>query len=80
MSLIKDMSKDELLALKKELEKKFDAFKAENHQLNMSRGKPSPQQLDITEKKVNKLKNFVNYDEIDVSNYRGLSGLRSCRE
>ncbi|MBR1737122.1 MAG: aminotransferase [Firmicutes bacterium] len=80
MSLIKDMSKDELLALKKELEQKFENFKAENHQLNMSRGKPSPEQLDITEKKLNGLKGFIAEDDIDVRNYGGLSGLKQCRE
>ena len=42
-----EMSREELLDLKKELDRKFDEIKAEGLALDMSRGKPAPDQLDL---------------------------------
>ena len=42
------MSKEELLALKSELEEKYEEVKSENLALDMSRGKPAAAQLDIS--------------------------------
>ena len=43
-----DMSKEELLALKESLNKEYAEAKAKGLALDMSRGKPSPAQLDLT--------------------------------
>ena len=43
-----EMSREELLDLKKELDRKFDEIKAEGLALDMSRGKPAPDQLDLS--------------------------------
>ena len=40
-----EMSREELLDLKKELDREFDEIKAEGLALDMSRGKPAPDQL-----------------------------------
>ena len=40
MAAYKDLSKEELLKEKKQLEKKYDQIKAQNLHLDMSRGKP----------------------------------------
>ena len=40
MTAYKDLSKDELKALKKELTRKFEEVKAKGLKLDMSRGKP----------------------------------------
>ena len=48
MTAYKDLSVEELLSLKSELEAKFAEIKAKNLKLDMSRGKPSKAQLDLS--------------------------------
>ena len=48
MTAYKDLSKDELKALKKELTRKFEEVKAKGLKLDMSRGKPSTEQLNLS--------------------------------
>ena len=43
------MSKDELLLEKEKLQKEYDEFAKQNLNINMTRGKPCKEQLDITE-------------------------------
>ena len=43
-----ELSKEELLQLKSELEAQFDEVKAKNLKLDMSRGKPSTEQLNLS--------------------------------
>lgn len=45
-----EMSREELLDLKKELDREFAEIKAEGLALDMSRGKPAPDQLDLSMK------------------------------
>ena len=46
--LYNQMSKEELVSLKGELEKKYEEVKSLGLSLDMSRGKPSADQLDLT--------------------------------
>ena len=48
MESYQNLSKEQLLALKSELEASYEEKKALNLQLDMSRGKPSPSQLDVS--------------------------------
>ena len=48
MKPYKEMSREELLTLKAELEKQFEDAKGKGLKLDMSRGKPAPAQLDMT--------------------------------
>lgn len=43
-----DMNKDEILALKKQWDEEYEKHKALKLELNMARGKPSPEQLDLS--------------------------------
>ena len=45
MTAYKDMSREELLELKSRLEKEFEDVKGKGLKLDMSRGKPSADQL-----------------------------------
>lgn len=47
MKAYKELSENELLALKEELNKEYEEAKAKGLKLDMSRGKPSPAQLDM---------------------------------
>ena len=67
MTAYKDFSKEELIAEKQALQKRFDEYKAMGLNLDMSRGKPSKEQLDLS---MDMLKP-VDYVEngFDVRNY-----------
>ncbi len=48
MTAYKDLSKEELLELKNDLEAQFAEIKAKGLKLDMSRGKPSTEQLNLS--------------------------------
>ena len=48
MKKYSDMSKEELLTLKAQLDKEYADIKAKGLALDMSRGKPSADQLDLS--------------------------------
>ena len=74
----KMMSKQELLSEQEALLKRFEEYKAMGLKLDMSRGKPSKEQLDLS---MDMLKP-IDYTEngFDVRNYGILDGLQSCKE
>lgn len=78
MSEYKMMSKQELLSEQEALLKRFEEYKAMELKLDMSRGKPSKEQLDLS---MDMLKP-IDYTEngFDVRNYGILDGLQSCKE
>ncbi len=83
MKEYKDLSKEELLQLKIELENKYDDMVALNLKLNMARGLPSAEQLDMEADFFNTLNpsvNFISEAGIDCRNYGELIGIREARE
>lgn len=78
MSEYKMMSKQELLSEQDALLKRFEEYKAMGLKLDMSRGKPSKEQLDLS---MDMLKP-IDYTEngFDVRNYGILDGIQSCKE
>lgn len=77
-----EMSREELLALKEELELQYEDAKGKGLKLDMSRGKPAPAQLDMTMPMMDIFnRDFDMRDEngIDVRNYGCLEGIVGAR-
>jgi aspartate/methionine/tyrosine aminotransferase len=77
MSDYTKMTKDELLAEQKELLERFENYKAMGLNLDMSRGKPSKEQLDLSMGMLEP----IDYTEngVDLRNYGILDGIPSCK-
>ena len=83
MKKYSELSKDELKNLKSELEKKVEEFKALDLKLDMSRGKPCKEQLDLSMgmlSVLDKNSNLICEDGVDCRNYGGLTGIKEARE
>lgn len=79
----KDMTKEQLLQEKESLQKEYDNYKAMGLKLDMSRGKPGKEQLDISERMldiVNSGTECKTRDGLDCRNYGLLDGIPSCKE
>ena len=75
-------TKDQLEEEFRIVTEQFDACKAKNLKLNMSRGKPSKMQLDVVEDilAITMTPEECQVDGVDVRNYGELSGLRCAKE
>ncbi len=83
MVAYKDLTVEELKALKSELEAKFAEFKAQNLKLDMSRGKPSKAQLDLSMGMMDVLSseaNLVCEEGVDCRNYGVLDGINEAKQ
>lgn len=78
MKTYKEMSREELLSEKASLEQRYNEFKARGLKLDMSRGKPCKEQLDLSVV-LNDVKDYVS-DGVDVRNYGMLDGIPSCKK
>ena len=77
-----DMTAQELREELKTVEAKYEELKGKNLSLNMARGKPGKEQLDLTNEMMDVLQSGSDYqcDGIDVRNYGNLDGLPSCKK
>lgn len=83
MTAYKDLSVEELKSLKKELEAQFAEIKAKNLKLDMSRGKPSKAQLDLSMGMMDVLSSEVDLtceEGVDCRNYGVLDGIREAKQ
>ena len=83
MTAYKDLSKEELLELKNGLEAQFTEVKARGLKLDMSRGKPSAEQLNLSMGMMDVLNSSANLiceDGVDCRNYGGLDGIREAKQ
>lgn len=83
MTAYKDLSKNELKALKKELTKKFEDVKAKGLKLDMSRGKPSTEQLNLSMGMMDVLtssSDLVCEEGVDCRNYGVLDGIKEAKQ
>lgn len=78
-----EMTKDELLKEQEMLKKEYDEFKALGLTLDMSRGKPAPEQLDISMGLLNALSpdsKMISDNGLDTRNYNSLEGIPEARK
>src|SRR6185369_1592066 len=81
MSDLPSLSRTALQGIGQELEARFNAFKARGLNLDMTRGKPSSEQLDLANDLFSKPQaSFKAKDGTDGRNYGGLDGLPEVKE
>ena len=59
---------------------KFEELKSENLSLDLTRGKPSSDQLDLSNSLMNLSDEASEFEGLDLRNYGEIKGLESCRE
>ena len=75
-----EMNKEQLAAEKERLEQQFNEYKAKGLKLDMSRGKPSPDQLDLSMEIMDHYGNeYVSENGIDCRNYGLLDGIPEAK-
>ena len=74
------LSQPELAAARQELEERYAEFQARNLKLNMARGKPGADQLDISDAILDSANPKFAADGTDCRNYGGLEGLPEMRK
>ncbi len=83
MKKYSEMTKEELLTEKASLEAQLDAWKKRGVSLNMARGKPSKEQLDLSMPMMDMINSddlLVSEDGIDCRNYGELEGLPEAKQ
>ena len=82
MKAYSELSREELLALKSQLEAQYEEVKGKGLKMDMSRGKPSQAQLDISEGLLGIIKtneDAIAEDGLDCRNYGILTGIPEAR-
>jgi DNA-binding transcriptional MocR family regulator len=80
MQAFKNFSKDELINRKNELFEEYENFKKQGLKLDMSRGKPCTEQLDLSNGLFNDVQNLFSEDGTDCRNYGVLDGIIEAKE
>ncbi len=83
MEALKDWSKEQLAARAEELRARYEETKAKGLKLDMSRGKPGPEQLDLTLGLldcVNARDGYKTESGVDTRNYGLLDGIPEAKE
>lgn len=75
-----DLSAEELAAFTQQQKAAYDALLARGLKLDLTRGKPSAQQLDLSNDLLSLPDGFKAADGTDTRNYGGLTGLTELRE
>ncbi|MBS4025847.1 MAG: aminotransferase [Clostridia bacterium] len=82
MGDLKSLSKEELNKMHLELQERYDEYMNQKLGLDMSRGKPCPEQLDLSTGMLDILKadDLITKDSTDSRNYGGLDGIAEAKE
>lgn len=75
-----DLSADDLAALLEQQRAAYEQLKARGLKLDLTRGKPSSQQLDLSDALLHLPTSTKDASGVDVRNYGGLEGLRELRQ
>ena len=77
-----EMSKEELASLKEQLTAVYKEYQGKNLKLNMARGKPSSEQLDLSMPTLDVLNSKSDYMSVDgdCRNYGVLTGIQEAKE
>lgn len=81
MTNLTQLSPDEITTHGQQLQARYDAFKARGLKLDLTRGKPSPAQLDLSGELLSLpgAQDYLAEDATDCRNYGGLQGLAEVR-
>lgn len=79
MQTYKGFSKEELFEKRNELSKKYENYKKQGLKLDMSRGKPCTEQLDISNDLFSNAQNLFAEDGTDCRNYGLLDGIKEAK-
>ena len=74
------MSAEELRERKADLKQRYDAIYSRKLSLDITRGKPSPEQLDLSSALLDGVDDFFSAGGTDCRNYGGLDGLPEVRQ
>ncbi|MBR0025893.1 MAG: aminotransferase class I/II-fold pyridoxal phosphate-dependent enzyme, partial [Clostridia bacterium] len=77
-----ELSREELIVLQRATQEEYEACKAKGLKLDMSRGKPGKDQLDLSKEMLSLPGDLDDYllDGVETRNYGGLDGLPSCKK
>ncbi|RJS46336.1 aminotransferase [Nocardioides cavernaquae] len=75
-----DRSPDELAAFLTEQRAAYDALKGRGLKLDLTRGKPAPAQLDLSDALLALPASYTDANGVDTRNYGGLEGIKEIRE
>ncbi len=74
-----NLTKKELLQEKEKLQKQYNNYLKQNLNLDMSRGKPCKEQLDLSNDMLN-INDYISNDNIDLRNYGILDGIKEAKQ
>ena len=75
MKMYEGLSREQLIERKRIVEERFASFKAQNLKLDMSRGKPCKEQLDLSNGMFDNITDFMSEGGVDCRNYGLPDGL-----
>ena len=75
-----ELSKDQLLSCRAELQKKYEDYVNQKLKLDMSRGKPAGTQLDLVNGILDTLDSYITADGTDARNYGLLDGIPEAKK
>ena len=79
MTVRKELSREQLRSMRDDAQVAYDGLKAKGLKLDLSRGKPSSDVLDLSNGLLEGLDTYSGADGTDVRNYGVLSGLPECK-
>lgn len=80
MNVYQGATEEELRRFQQKANEKYEKYQAENLNLNMARGKPCPEQLDLSNGLYNDIKTLIDENGTDCRNYGGVAGLPETRK